>query len=37
MGIMNHHAMLLDCTLRDGAYLVDKNLAKIIYMVLSKA
>ena len=25
MGIMNHHAMLLDCTLRDGAYLVDKK------------
>lgn len=22
---MNHHAMLLDCTLRDGAYLVDKK------------
>lgn len=22
---MNHHAMLLDCTLRDGAYLIDKK------------
>lgn len=22
---MNHHAMLLDCTLRDGAYLLDKK------------
>lgn len=23
---MKHHTMLLDCTLRDGAYLLDKNL-----------
>lgn len=22
---MNHHAAILDCTLRDGAYLIDKN------------
>ena len=21
----NHHAKLLDCTLRDGAYLIDKK------------
>lgn len=25
---MNHHTMLLDCTLRDGAYLIDKKFGR---------